>query len=71
MAIEQPEQGSRLVVGGTAQPLGLLSDAAGWIAGQQALATAQLLARFSHHPLDELRGQLGTLHQGGLIAPHR
>lgn len=69
MRIEQPESGSRLIVGDHGSPIGLLSDAARWIAGQQAFTEAQLRARFPHHPWSELEALLARLERERAIAP--
>lgn len=67
-SIEQPLTGSILVVGSQRIPAGLLSDAARWIISQAAFSRGQLLARFCHHPHDELLALLQTFHRLGALS---
>lgn len=67
-SIDQPLTGSILIVGDQRIPAGLLSDAARWLFSQTAFSRGQFLARFCHHPDEELLALLLTLQRLGAIS---
>ena len=69
-AVEQPLEGSYLAIGGTRRDAGLLSDAARWIFAQTAFTPAQCIARFCHHPTEEVEALLNDLLRLGALEEH-
>lgn len=65
--IEQPLEGSRIVAGSQARPLGLLSDTAAWVLAAGVFSERQVEARFAHHPATDLADLLGWFAERGLI----
>lgn len=69
-AVDQPLEGSSLIVGGRKLAAGLLSDTARWAFTQAAFTPAQCRARFSHHPAAEVDVLLAELVQAGALEEH-
>lgn len=69
-AVDQPLDGSVLLVGSQRLPAGLLSDAARWIFAQPAFTPAQCRARFCHHPSEEIDALLADLLRLGALEEH-
>lgn len=69
-AVDQPLEGSSLIVGGRKLAAGLLSDMARWVFAQAAFTPAQCRARFCHHPAAEVDALLVELVQAGALEEH-
>lgn len=66
-SVDQPLEGSTLIVGRERMPAGLLSDVARWIFAQAAFTPAQCRARFCHHPGEEIDALLAALVRLGAL----